>query len=161
MKTTQVFQFLAVLLVSGLLLGAEGGGAEATDVAKNPSLLLASAKAGDLEVYGVKLGDTIDKITASAGTNRHATDRPEDVHFTGPNVTYYSHQGRIYQIKVFGDITKALPPYGVARLQIKLGKADEVYQPEAGVTCLIYLKSRMQFTFAGTGSVAAVDLYEP
>lgn len=151
----------AVLLLGGLLLGAGAEQIGDPDLVKNPAAFLASPQAGDLEVYGVKLGDAVEKIPLTAGANRRPADRPQDTLYVGPNVTYFAHEGRIYQIRVYGEIIKAMPPYNATRLQMKLGQADDVSPPEDGVTYLTYFHRRLGFTFVGSKNISAVDLYSP
>jgi len=132
------------------------------DVVKNPALVLAAGvKVGELEVYGVKLGDVVERIPPRAGVSRRAGEREKDAVYVGQNVTYYAYAGTIYQIRVYGDIAEAMPPYSATRLQMKLGKADEVTEPEAGVVCLTYFAARVRFTCGAGKSVTAVDLYAP
>ena len=161
MKIPNATSVAVVLLASGLLMAADAGADVEMDVAKNPSVLLLPPKAGDLEVYGVKLGDAVERIPVAAGATRRPGDRPQDALYVGPNVTYYAHEGKIYQINVHGDIIKAMPPYNATRLQMKLGKADDIRDPETGVLYLTYFGNRLGFTFVGSKNVASVDLYAP
>jgi hypothetical protein len=160
---------LAGAAVGGLLLGADGGGAtsapEEKDVAKNPAaLILPSTKVDDVSVYGVKLGDSVDKIPGNVGvTQVGVPDRPQDAIYTGRNVSYYACDGKIYRIKVLGDIAKQLPTYDAARLQMALGKADETAESRNGEdTRLTYFGRRLQYTvhaFRALSVVTEVDLY--
>jgi hypothetical protein len=123
---------LVVVTMSSFLLGADTERISSTEVTKNPALLVSStAKVSELTVYGVKLGDSIDNIPGNAGVTRQPLEaRPQDAVYTGANVWYFAHDGRIYRIKVLGEIVQQLPPYDSTRLQIALGKADESIQNE-------------------------------
>jgi hypothetical protein len=160
---------LAGAAVGGLLLGADGGGAtvqpEEKDVAKNPSALISpSTKVNDVSVYGLKLGDSVDKIPGNLGlTQLGIPERPRDAIYAGRNVAYYACDGKIYRIKVLGDIAKQLPTYDAARLQMALGKADEAAESRDGDdTRLTYFGRRVQYTvhrFRALSVVTEVDLY--
>jgi hypothetical protein len=107
------------------------------------------------------LGDSVDKIPTVAGVARQPSERPQDAFYTGRNVWYYAYEGRVYHIRVLGDIVNDLPPYDPTRLQIALGKADDVIQPELDQVRLSYFARRLQFTFQGTKLVSEVDFYAP
>ena len=171
MKITIIGLVLAGVAVGGLLLGADGGGAtrpaEEQDIAKNPAALVSpSTKVNDVNVFGVKLGDPVDKIPSNAGvTQMGVPERPQDAIYTGRNVSYFACDGKIYRIKVHGDLAKHLPTYDAARLQMALGKADEVIEGRNGEdTRLTYFGRRLQFTvhaFRALAVITEVDLYAP
>ena len=162
MRTTAT---LVVALLSLLLLGADA--AEDNEVTKNPGLLvLPTARVSDLTVYGVKLGDGVDKIPASAGVTRQPLQsRPQDAVYSGANVWYYAHDGIIYRIKVHGEVAKQMPPYDTARLQMALGKADEsITDADSSTTCLRFFARHIQYTVHNRLTlpvVTSVDLYAP
>jgi len=54
-----------------------------------------------------------------------------------------------------------MPPYNAVRLQMLLGKADEVTQPDESATALSYFGRHVQFTCGRGKLVTAVDLYVP
>ena len=161
---------VTVLVLSGLPApaGAAGGGEKAaaaggeTEVTKDSNLLLtAKLPVANLTVYGVKLGDSIEKIPAVAGVTRQTTERQQDEVFTGRNVSYYANEGKIYRIRVHGELTEAMPPYDYTRLQMLLGKADEAATPETNVISLTYFARRARFVFHASQTVSSVDFYAP
>ena len=158
---------LMVLLLSGLPVpaGAAGGGGAAAgemEVTKDSNLLLATKlPVANLTVYGVKLGDSIEKIPAAAGVTRQTTERQQDEVFTGRNVSYFANEGKIYRIRVHGELTEAMPPYDYTRLQMLLGKADEAATPETNVISLTYFARRVRFMFRDVHNVSSVDFYAP
>ena len=105
-----------VAIVVGLLLcgggtRARGAGeprADDKEVAKDPATLISpTLKAGEVSVYGLKLGDPTDKMPGDAGVS--VTDVPErsqDTIYVGRNVRYYANDKRIYRITVTGDLVK-------------------------------------------------------
>jgi hypothetical protein len=162
MRTTIAALALTVLTLSGVPAGAAEGAAGEMEVTKNPALLVSpSVQVGKLTVYGVKLGDSVEKIPGIAGVTRQPSDRPQDAVYTGRSVWYFASEGKVYQIKVLGEITKGMPPHDAIRLQMVLGKADEVTQTETGVTSLSYFTRHVHFTCRASKGVSSVDLYAP
>lgn len=171
MKTTIAGLALAGLAFSGLLLGAGGtetaGGAGETDVAKNPALLISpSVKISQVSVHGVKLGDPIEKLAKNlAFTRQDIPERPQDTIYAGRDTWYFANEGKIYRIRVVGEIAKQIPTYDAARLQMALGKADEVAEGRSGEdTRVSFFGRRVQYTvhaFRTLSVVTEVDLYAP
>ena len=165
---------LAVVL-GGLLVGdwgcrARGAGdrgAAPIEVTKNPEVLvLPTLKAGEVSVYGLKLGDPTDKMPGDAGVSAmEVPERPQDMIYVGRNVRYYANDKRIYRITVTGDLIKRLPTYDAARLQMAMGKADEsVESPADEDTRLSYFGRHVRYTvhaFRTLSLVIEVDLYAP
>ncbi len=165
--------FVAVLV--GLLLcgggnrarGAGESGAGEKEVTKDPAMLIsATLDAGELCVYGLKLGDAADKMPGDAGVS--ATDVPErsqDTIYVGRNVRYYANDKKIYRITVTGDLARKLPTYDAARLQMAMGKADESVENQDGQnTRLSYFGRHVRYTvhaFRNLSLVTEVDLYAP
>jgi len=164
-----------VALLCGLLRGDGGTGASGPaepvaaekELTKNPVLLISPAlKAGELSVYGVKLGAATDKMPVDAGAiGMGVPERPQDAVHVGRNVRYYANDKKIYRITVMGDLTRQLPTYDAARLQMALGKADEVAESPSGEdTHLSFFARRVQYTvhaYRSVSVVAEVDLYAP
>ncbi len=142
--------------------GGGGAGGTAVEVSTSPAALVAiGVQRDDLMVYGVRLGDGVEKIPSRAGVARQVSERPRDAVYAGPTVKYFAHDGAIYQIEVLGDIVRDMPPYDAVRLQMRLGQADEILSPAAEETRLVYFKTGLEFSFHGTGRVTAVDVYAP
>ena len=176
MRTKIVLTGLGLVAVlCGLLLG-DGGtvasgagerGAEEKEVSKNPAALISpTLKAGDLSVYGLKLGAATDKIPGDAGaTAMGIPERSQDTIYVGPNVRYYANDGKIYRITITGDLAKQLPTYDAARLQMAMGKADEaVESPSGSDTRLSFFARHVRYTvhaFRNLSLVTEVDLYAP
>ena len=164
MLTAALAVAATVLVLSGLRAGAAGGGVGGgeMEVTKDPNLLLTlKLPVGNLTVYGVKLGDSIEKIPAVAGVTRQSTERQQEAVFTGRNVSYYAYEDRIYRIRVHGEITQLMPPYDHTRLQMLLGKADEVATVESSMISLTYFARRVRFMFRDVHNVSSVDFYAP
>lgn len=172
---TKVLLIALVLaaILSGRLVGDGGNGgtgagerpAEGKDVAKNPALLISSTLNPDeLSVYGVGLGASPDKISLDAGvTPTGVPERPQDTIYVGRNVRYYANGGRIYRISISGDLAKLLPTYDAARLQMALGKADEVVEIGEN-TRLSFFARHVRYTvhaYRDLSVVTEVDLYVP
>lgn len=155
----------AVILAEGKDAGGEGG-AQETEITKNPAALLSNVKAGEMSVYGVRLGDPVEKIPGSAGvTGIGVPERSQDTIYTGHNVRYYANDKKIYRITILDDLARQLPTYDAARLQMALGKADEVVESPAGEnTRLSFFARHVRFTvhaYRSLSLVTEVDLYAP
>ena len=176
MRTTITLTGLAVLAVLGwVLLGGGGTGvsqagqpaAQDKEVSKNPALLISpTLKAGELSVYGVKLGAAAASLPSEAGVSAEGIpDRQQDMIYVGRNVRYYANDGKIYRISIMGDLAKQLPPYDAARLQIALGKADETIESPTGEDArLSFFARHVRYTvhaYRSISLVSEVDLYEP
>src|ERR1035437_4645984 len=92
-------------------------------------------------------------------------ERPQDTIYTGRNVRYYANDKKIYRITVIGDLTKQLPTYDAARLQMALGKADEAVEIRNGEdTRLSFFDRHVRYTvhaYRNLTLVTEVDLYAP
>ncbi len=156
----------AVMVAEGQGAGGEGG-AQETEVTKNPAVLVSpSFKAGEASVYGVRLGDSVDKIPSEAGvTAMGVPERAQDTVYAGRSVRYYANDKKIYCIAVIGDLAKQLPTYDAARLQMALGKADESIELLAGEdTRLSFFARHVRYTVHAhrvLSLVTEVDLYAP
>jgi hypothetical protein len=174
-----------VAIVSALLLGDGGSGASGAgeggslehvptlapptekDVAKNPAMLISpTLRAGELSVYGVKLGASSDSIPGEAGVTANGVpERSQDTTYIGRSVRYYANDKKIYRITVMGDLVKQLPTYDAARLQMAMGKADEsVESPADEDTRLSFFGRHVRYTvhaYRNLSLVTEVDLYAP
>jgi hypothetical protein len=171
MKTKIMLAALGLVAVlGGRLLGDGGNGGGAADgreLTKNPSLLVSpSLNADELTVYGVRLGDSPDKIGVDAGvTPSGVPERSQDTIYTGRNVRYYANDGRIYRITIMGDLARGLPTYDATRLQVAMGKADEILENASSEdTRLSFFAKHVRYTvhaYRSISLVSEVDLYEP
>src|ERR1035437_6846581 len=100
MKTQAWLMGLGFLAVLGGLYLADGGvgasgAAERTaddkEVTKDPAILLSpTMKAGEVSVYGIRLGDSTDKLPSDGSvTAVGVPDRSQDSIYVGRNVKYY------------------------------------------------------------------------
>ena len=171
MKLTIACLVLGSLAVGGLMVAARGapagGGAGAAEVASNPAALVSpSVKVGELSVHGVKLGDSTDKIAKDpAFTRQDISDRPKDTLYAGREACYYAYEGRIYRITVLGELARRIPTYDGIRLQMAMGKADQVV---AGRTDdesrLCFYARHIEYTvrsYPVLSVVTEVNLYDP
>jgi hypothetical protein len=161
--------------LSFLLLGDAGSGADTVgvspgpdeEVTRNPAALISpTLKAGQLSVYGVKLGAASDSIPGDAGvTAVGVPERSQDTIYVGHNVRYYANDKKIYRITVMGDLVKQLATYDGARLQMAMGKADESVESSSGEdTRLSFFGRRLRYTihaYKSLSLVTEVDLYAP
>lgn len=176
MRTTITLTGLGLVAVLGwVLLGGGGTGvsqagqpaAQGREVTKNPAMLIApTLKVGELSVYGVKLGAAADALPSEAGVSAEGIpERPQDMIYVGRNVRYYANDGRIYRITITGDLAKQLPTYDAARLQMTMGRADEVIQSPTGEdTRLSFFARHVRYTvhaFTNLSLVTEVDIYAP
>jgi hypothetical protein len=171
MKTSIASVAIVLAAFCCMLFAADGtesaGGDAGKEVTKNPSLLISpGVKVGELSVYGVKLGDPVDKIPGSAGlTKQGVPQRPDDAVYIGRDVCFYAFQGKIYRIKVLGDLARQIPPYDADRLQMALGKADQIDAPSsAGETNVSFFGRRLRYAvhdFEILSVVTEVDMYMP
>jgi hypothetical protein len=176
MKTKILLTGLGLVVVlGGLLVGdwgsrARGAGdreAAPREVTKDPAILISpTIKAGELSVYGLRLGDSTEKMPGDAGVSAmEVPERPQDMIYVGRNVRYYANDKRIYRITVTGDLVKRLPTYDAARLQMAMGKADESVEiPADEDTRLSYFARHVRYTvhaFRTLSLVTEVDLYAP
>jgi len=171
-----------VVLVAWLLgagAGAPAGGsaptskAAAAEVSQNPSLLIAPGtgpRAADLTVYGVRLGDPVDKLEGNPAFARQpARERSQDLLYTGRDAWFFATEGKIYRIKVRGEIVRRMPAYNAARLQVAMGKADEVVETRGeegrpAETRVSFFARRVEYMVRGDRNdsvVTEVDLYAP
>jgi hypothetical protein len=176
MKTKIMLTGLGLVAVLGgvLLIGGGAGASRAgeragedREVSKNPALLVSpNVRVGELTVYGVKLGASTDTLGNEAGvTAVGIPERPQDMIYVGRNVRYYANDRKIYRITVIGELAKQLPTYDAARLQMAMGRADEVVErPTAEDTCLSFFARHVRYTvhaFRTLTLVTEVDLYAP
>jgi hypothetical protein len=171
MKTSIACAIVALTALCCLPLALPGADSPApaaeNEVTKNPALLVSpAAKAAELTFYGVKLGDAADKIPNNAAvTAQGVPERTQDVVYSGRDVCFYAFGGKIYRIRVQGDLAKQIPTYDVARLQVALGKADDVTQVLAGQeTYVSFFARHVRYTvhhFRTLSVVSEVDLYAP
>jgi hypothetical protein len=170
MKTKIMLAALGLVAVFGGRLlgdGGEGAAADGREVTKNPALLVSpSLSAGELRVYGVKLGDAPDKIGVDAGvTSNGVPERPQDTIYVGRNARYYAHDGRIYRITVMGELARDLPTYDATRLQVAMGKADDITEITSSEDLrLSFFARHVRYTvhaYRSISLVSEVDLYEP
>jgi hypothetical protein len=171
MKTMIAGALLAMAAIGGLLLSADGnqggGGGGDMEVTKNPAILVSpSMKAGDVTVHGVRLGDPVAKIANDPAFRREdVSERPQDIVYVGADAAFYAYAGKVYRITVMGDLAKQIPTYDAVRLQMALGKADDVGQSASGEEArLNFYARRVQYTtraFRVLSVVVAVDLYAP
>jgi hypothetical protein len=166
---------LAVGLGNLALRGADGTAAKGEanaggrEVIDNPSLLISpSIRFADLTFYGVKLGDSIDKIPNRAGVTKRPSDvSPGITYCAGQDIAYLADNGRIYQIVIGGDRLNGLPPCDTTLLQIILGKADSFEPAAAGerVSYVSYLQRQARFAVTDAHTLRAriteVTLYAP
>ncbi|MFB3890460.1 MAG: hypothetical protein ACE15C_00410 [Phycisphaerae bacterium] len=184
MRTSAAVVIVAIVALYCMLPaagGSEGGGAPKRDesrlgtldkaaeleLTKNPAAVVSpAAKAGELTVYGVKLGDAADKIPNTAAVSAQSVpERPQDVVHMGRDVSYYAFQGKIYRIRIQGDLANQIPTYDADRLQVALGKADDILRSASGEdTRLSFIARHLRFTvhsFRMLSVIAEVDLYAP
>ena len=173
MKKTIASGIVALAVLLGLLLTMGQGDtptpapAPAMEVTKEPALLVTpAAKVGDLTFYVVKLGDAADKIPNIAAVSTEGVqERTKDIVYAGRDVTFYAFDGKIYRINVHGDLLKQLPTYDATRLQVALGKADDITQSRLGEdTYLSFFGRHVRYTvhhFRMLSVVTEVDLYAP
>jgi hypothetical protein len=137
------------------------------EITKNPALLVSPAmKAGEVTVHGVKLGDAIDKIpTNLVNTREDIPERPQDIIFVGTDASYFAHAGKVYRIRIAGDLLKQVPTYDAVRLQVAMGKADDIAQSPSGEEARLNFYARhVLYTvhaYRALAVVVAVDLYAP
>jgi hypothetical protein len=161
------------ILAFALLLAAATSSLRAADpasmeVTENPALLVTPGiKAADLTVYGAKLGDSIDKIDPRAGVvKKPAENAPEIIYCTGRDVSYLVYKDKIVQIILNETLLTHLPPFDPTRLQVALGKADQIETvTDTPATLLSFLTLQLQFTIAGTtplrSRITSITLYAP
>jgi hypothetical protein len=176
MRTKIMLTGLGLAAVMGWLLmgdvgarasGTDDRGDDAKEVTKNPAMLISPGlRVGELSVYGVRLGDSTDRIPGDAGVTATAVpERSQDTIYVGRNVRYYANDKRIYRITVMGDLANQLPTYDAARLQMAMGKADEAVERPTGDNMLLsFFALHVRYTVHGYRSlslVTEVDLYAP
>jgi len=162
---------VTLAIVCGLLFAVggneSGGGAGDMEVTTRPAVLISPAvKIGELSVYGVKLGDSVDRIPNNAAVSaQDVPERPQDVVYAGRDVRFYAFQKRIYRIRIQGDLAKQIPTYDSDRLQVAFGKADEVSEASSGKDTYVSFFSRhLRYTVHRRRTlsfVTEVDLYAP
>lgn len=166
----------AWLLAGGAAAPATGGppaSKPATEVSQNPSLLVAldlPPRKPGLTVYGIRLGDPVEKLEGNPAFARQPVrERAQDLLYTGRDAWFFATEGKIYRIRVRGEIIRKMPAYNAARLQVALGKADSVVETPGAEgrpaeTRVSFFARGTEYTVLGDRAdsvVSEVDLYAP